>query len=55
MPLSPNNRNNKVPITGRLLNLASHDGDGTASQGVANMFLDDYSQNEIAPHPLGQA
>ena len=42
-PMSPNTRNNKIPNTGRLQNVISQDGDGAASQGVANMFLDDYS------------
>jgi len=35
--------------------MASRDEDGAASHGVANMFLDDYSQNEIPLHPLAQA
>lgn len=50
--MSPTNRNSKVPNTGRL---QAHDEDGAASHGVANMFLDDYSQNDLALHPLAQA
>jgi len=35
--------------------MAARDDDGAASHGVANMFLDDYSQNELGLHPLAQA
>jgi hypothetical protein len=54
--LSPNGFKTKVPNTGRLQNMAAaRDDDGAASHEVSNMFLDDYSQQDLALHPLAQA
>lgn len=41
--MSPKSRKIKYPNTGRLQNVAGRDDDGAVSNGVANLFMDDYS------------